>query len=118
MFEYNQNNIFAKIIRQEILAKIVYQDEYLLAFYDIKPEASVHILVIPKQPYCNYTHFVSQAKPQEIVYFLQKVAEIANQHCPNGFRLITNNGSDAMQTVEHFHIHILGKEKLGALVGK
>jgi len=49
---------------------------------------------------------------------LQKVAEIANQHCPNGFRLITNNGSDAMQTVEHFHIHILGKEKLGALVGK
>jgi diadenosine tetraphosphate (Ap4A) HIT family hydrolase len=47
MFEYNQNNIFAKIIRQEISAKIVYQDEYLLAFYDIKPEASVHILVIP-----------------------------------------------------------------------
>ena len=118
MFEYNQNNIFAKIIRQEVSAKIVYQDEYLLAFYDIKPEASVHILVIPKQPYCNYTHFISNAKPQEIVYFLQKVAEIANQECPNGFRLITNNGSDAMQTVEHFHMHILGKEKLGSLVGK
>jgi histidine triad (HIT) family protein len=118
MFNYNPNNIFAKIIRQEIPAEKVYEDNQILAFYDIKPEASLHILVIPKKHYCNYTHFVSQAHEQEISYFLQKVAEIANQYCPNGFRLITNNGSDSMQTVEHFHIHILGQEKLGSLVGK
>ena len=61
--------------------------------------------------------FINQATSQEIAYFLQKVAEIANQQCPKGFRLITNNGSDALQTVEHFHVHILGGEKLGALIG-
>jgi diadenosine tetraphosphate (Ap4A) HIT family hydrolase len=117
MFNYNSNNIFAKIIRQEIPVKKVYEDKIILAFYDIKPEAPIHILAITKQAYCNYTHFINQATSQEIAYFLQKVAEIANQQCPKGFRLITNNGSDALQTVEHFHMHILGGEKLGALIG-
>ena len=70
MFNYNSNNIFAKIIRQEILVKKVYEDNIILAFYDIKPEAPIHILAITKQAYCNYTHFISHFISIKYMVFL------------------------------------------------
>jgi len=117
MFTYNPNNIFAKIIAGKIPAKKVYEDDFVLAFYDINPEAPIHILVIPKGNYCNYLHFIKQATSNEIVHFFNKVAELSEQyHC--GFRLITNNGADSMQSIEHFHIHILAGKNLGKLLSQ
>lgn len=120
--KYNPNNIFAKIIRGEIPADKVYEDENVLAFYDISKAAPTHILVIPKGEYINFSDFTNKAKPEEIANFFRKVNSIAtlakaNEENENsGFRLITNNGSNAHQTVPHFHVHILAGRKLGPLL--
>lgn len=115
---YNENNIFAKIIRGEIPADKIYEDDKVLAFHDISRAAPTHILVIPKGKYINFLHFSSKASEQEIAYFFKKLAEIAKELgiAENGFRLITNNGKNAHQTVEHFHIHILAGKKMGPLL--
>lgn len=116
--KYDNNNIFAKIIRGEIPAKKVYEDPKILAFHDISKAAPTHILVIPKGEYVCFADFTSQAPAQEVIDFFQKVREIANSLGldETGYRLITNNGSDASQTVAHFHMHILGGKKLGGLL--
>lgn len=115
---YDSNNIFAKIIRKEIPAQIIYEDDAVLAFNDISKAAPTHILVIPKGQYINFDDFVKNAKNDEISNFFQKVSEIAEKSGAKdqGFRLISNIGSDAHQTVEHFHIHILAGKKLGPLL--
>lgn len=115
---YNSQNIFAKIIRGEIAANKVYEDDKILAFHDISKAAPIHILVIPKGEFIDFSDFVSKAQATEVAYFFAKVAEIAaalglNQ---SGFRLITNKGADAHQTVPHFHVHILGGKALGGLL--
>ena len=116
--KYDKNNIFAKIIRGEIPAQKVYEDPNILAFYDISKAAPTHILVIPKGEYSCFAEFTLKAADQEIVAFFKKVKEIAAALGldKTGYRLITNNGSDASQTVAHFHIHILGGKKLGDLL--
>ena len=113
---YDSNNIFAKIIRGEIPANKVYEDEKVLAFHDISKGAPVHILVIPKGNYVNFSDFVSNAKAEESADFFKKVHEIAGNNTSSGFRLITNNGSNAHQAVPHFHVHILAGKKLGPLL--
>jgi diadenosine tetraphosphate (Ap4A) HIT family hydrolase len=115
---YDQQNIFAKIIRGEIPASKIYEDEFILAFHDISKASPTHILIIPKGEYQNYCDFVNNAKSEEIIYFFKKVAQLANQMGVDsqGFRLITNNGSDAHQTVKHFHVHLLAGKKLGPLL--
>ena len=115
---YDKNNIFAKIIRQEIPAKIIYEDDKILAFNDISKASPTHVLVIPKGEYINYQDFVLKASSLEVANFFKKVAEICSQLKleQNGFRLITNNGSDAHQTVKHFHVHILAGKPLGPLL--
>jgi histidine triad (HIT) family protein len=115
---YNTDNIFAKIIRKEIPCNPVYEDEKVLAFYDIHPAAPVHIIVIPKGNYISFDDFIINSTSDEHTHFFRKVREIAAQLnlTESGYRLITNHGSDASQTVPHFHVHILGKRKLGALV--
>jgi histidine triad (HIT) family protein len=115
---YNKNNIFAKIIRGEIPATKIYEDDKILAFEDITKAAPVHILVIPKGQYVSFADFAAKAKGEEIVAFFKKVREIADLAGlqEDGYRLITNNGADACQTVEHFHIHILGGKNLGGLL--
>ena len=115
---YDKNNIFAKIIRGEIPAKIVYDDENVLAFHDISKASPTHVLVIPKAEYIDYVDFVTNAKNEQILTFFKKVAEIAEQLkiINSGFRIITNNGSDAHQTVKHFHVHLLAGKKLGPLI--
>ena len=113
---YNQQNIFAKIIRGEISCKKVYEDDFMLVFYDIKPVAPVHLLAIPKGEYCNFTDFTSFASNEEILHFFRISKDIANQYSINGFRIITNNGKDATQTVEHFHLHIIAGKKMDQLI--
>ncbi len=115
---YNKNNIFAKIIRGEILCDEVYQDDKLLAFNDISKAAPVHILIVPKKPYISFDDFVQKATSDEIVYLLKKTQEIAQKAglVKNGYRLIMNHNDDASQTIHHFHIHILGGKFLGGLI--
>ncbi len=116
--KYNRDNIFAKIIRGEIPATKVYEDEKVLAFHDISKAAPIHVLVIPKGDYVNFADFSQNAAAEEISHFFKKVSEIAKLLGAEseGFRLITNNGINAHQTVEHFHVHILAGKKLGPLL--
>ncbi len=115
---YDKNNIFAKIIRGEIKAQKIYEDDHVLAFNDISKASPIHVLVIPKGEYENFSDFNNKASDLEISYFFKKVAEISRNLDPDnsGFRIITNNGSDAHQTVKHFHVHILAGKKLGPLL--
>ena len=115
---YDNNNIFAKILRQEIPANKVYEDDFVLAFHDINKACPTHILVIPKGQYENYSDFVLNAHQQVVVDFFKRVALIAHEFNLqiDGFRLISNQGSDAHQTVQHFHIHLLAGSKLGPLL--
>ena len=118
MSNYDSNNVFAKIIRGEIPSKKVYEDEKILAFEDISKAAPTHILVIPKGQYVSFDDFMHKASDKEVVDFFRKVREISNSYGlgKSGYRLITNNGGDASQSVPHFHIHILGGKKLGGLI--
>lgn len=106
------DTIFGKIIKKEIPADIVYEDDLALAFRDITPQAPVHILVIPKQAIAQ----ISEAQPQDqsllghLLLVCTKVAAIAGLE--QGFRLVINNGQDGGQTVYHLHIHILGKRAM------
>lgn len=115
---YNKNNIFAKIIRGEIASQKVYEDEQVLAFHDISKAAPIHVLVIPKGEFINLPDFVQNVGAVAVGEFFQKVAKIAKMLDleASGYRIISNIGADASQSVPHFHVHILGKKKLGALV--
>lgn len=118
MNHYDPNNIFARIVRGEIPNNTIYEDEAVLAFHDIQPAAPVHTLVIPKGPYLSFDDFISKAGPEMVALFFQKVQAIATQLglATSGYRLITNHGADASQSVPHFHVHILGGKPLGALL--
>jgi histidine triad (HIT) family protein len=104
----NQDTIFGKIIRREILANIVYEDDLALAFTDVNPQAPVHILVIPKKPIPKLV----EAEPEDqallghLLLTAQRVAEQAG--LTNGYRVVINTGNDGGQTVYHLHLHILG----------
>ncbi len=106
--KYDKQNIFAKIIRGEIPAKKIYEDEVILAFHDAFPVAKIHILVIPKAEYIDFPDFISKATETEIAYFFKKVSEIANSlNLDNGYRIVANTGKDSGQSVFHFHTHII-----------
>ena len=116
--KYDSNNVFAKIIRGEIPCSKVYEDSKILAFHDISKAAPTHILVVPKGEYVCFADFTANAPEKEVADFCKKVSEIATSFGldETGYRLITNDGLDAAQTVAHFHIHILGGKKLGGLL--
>jgi diadenosine tetraphosphate (Ap4A) HIT family hydrolase len=115
---YNPDNIFAKIIRNEVKTEKLYEDEHVVAFNDINPSAPVHVLVVPKKEYISFDDFSERASDYEIANFFRTVRKIAKdlEVDKSGYRLITNHGSDAAQTIKHFHVHILGKKFLGPLV--
>jgi histidine triad (HIT) family protein len=116
---YDPNNVFAKIIKGELPCQRVYEDEQVLAFNDINPKAPVHVLVLPKGTYTSLLDFTVRATSDEIGYFFQTVAKIAEMlklH-ENGFRLVANTGTNSGQEVDHFHVHLLGGDKLGAMAG-
>jgi histidine triad (HIT) family protein len=106
--------LFEKIIAHEIPASIVYEDDLVVAFRDIKPQAPVHVLIIPKKPIPR----MAEAKPEDqpvLGHLLLKAAEVANRLglAQSGFRLVFNNGPDAGEAVPHLHCHILGGRHLG-----
>jgi histidine triad (HIT) family protein len=115
---YDKNNVFARIIRGEIPCAEVYNDDYVLAFRDMHPAAPVHVLVVPKGEFTSFDDFTTKADGETIVRFFATVRKIANDLgvSESGYRLITNHGPDASQTVPHFHLHILGGRPLGGLV--
>ncbi len=113
---YDSNNVFAKILRGEIPSKKVYEDEFAFAFHDIAPNAPTHILVIPKGEYSNFNAFIEHAPASLQQGFFAAVKKIAAQQNLSDYRLITNNGAAAGQTVHHFHVHILGGKPLGPLL--
>ena len=105
--------LFEKIIAREIPAKIVYEDDFVLAFHDVNPAAPVHILVIPKKPIPRIAQ-ATQHDHQVLGHLLLKAAEIAASAglSANGYRLVFNNGGDAGESVPHLHCHILGGRTL------
>ena len=116
---YDSSNIFAKIIAGEIPCEKVYEDDDVLAFYDIHPAAPVHVMIVPQeQGHVSFDDFVTNSEPGTVCNFFRKIAEIAEILGLNesGYRLITNYGKDAIQTVGHFHVHMLGGERLGPLL--
>lgn len=120
MSAYDDNNIFARILRGDIPCDRVHEDDHTLAFRDIQPKAPVHILVIPKGKYMNVADFGAKASADEITAFWRAVSKIAaEQGLPqNGFRIIANTGINGGQEVPHFHVHILGGRALGPMLSK
>ncbi|MBN8901167.1 MAG: histidine triad nucleotide-binding protein, partial [Rhodospirillales bacterium] len=105
---YDAANIFARILRGEIPAKKVYEDEWALAFHDIAPQAPVHVLVIPKGRYCSFADFSASASDAEIGGFVRAVGKVARDlglEAP-GYRLLANMGEHSGQEVPHVHVHL------------
>lgn len=110
---YNPENIFAKILRNEIPSEKVYENDDVYAFNDINPQAKIHILVIPKLSYCSFIDFTENASPTEQANFYKSILEITtNLGISNGYRLTTNIGVDGGQEVPHFHFHLLSGKKI------
>lgn len=120
MSDYDQNNIFAKILRGDIPCDKVYEDDHVLAFNDISPQAPTHILVIPKGSYISIDDFGANASAEEIKAFYAAVAKITKENDLKdaGFRCIANTGLNGGQEVPHFHLHILGGKRLGPMLAK
>ena len=117
-YAYDDQNIFAKILRGEIPNDTVLETEHSLAFRDIQPQAPVHVLVIPKGPYVCYDHFAQTASDAEIVDFTRAIGEVCKMEGleEGGFRVIANAGEAGVQDVPHLHIHILGGRNLGRML--
>tara|TARA_B110000285_G_C15047195_1_gene574964 strand:- start:1020 stop:1382 length:363 start_codon:yes stop_codon:yes gene_type:complete len=117
---YDKNNVFAKILRGEISCKKVYENEYVLSFYDINPQKKIHVLVIPKGEYVNLDNFINKASDKEIVELNKaiihviKILKISDQE--GGYRVLSNTGKDGGQEVPHLHYHIFGGEHIGKMV--
>jgi len=106
-------SLFEKIIAREIPATIVYEDDLVLAFRDIKPQAPVHVLIIPRKPIPRIAEAVAEDH-KVLGHLLLKAAEVADKLGlkKDGYRLVINNGPDAGEAVPHLHVHILGGRKM------
>ena len=119
---YDKNNIFAKILRGEIPCKKIYEDEFVLAFYDVNPQKKIHALVIPKGEYVNLVEFSSKASEKEIAGLIRGIGIVAkkigvsNEVKGGGYRSLVNVGENGGQEVPHLHFHIFGGEKVGKMV--
>ena len=115
---YDKNNIFAKILRNEIPCKKVYENDYILAFHDENPQKKIHILVIPKGEYINLDDFNNNASDKEIVELNKAITYVSNLlgAKDKGYRALTNIGTDGGQEVPHLHFHIFAGEKIGKMV--
>ena len=117
---YDEQNIFAKILRGEIPNKTVYEDEFALAFHDIAPQADVHILVIPKGEYVSWDDFSEKAPAEEIAGFVRAVGHVARENglVVRGYRLLANIGRNGGQEVPHLHVHLFGGGPLGPMLAR
>ncbi|PVA09741.1 histidine triad nucleotide-binding protein [Pelagivirga sediminicola] len=122
--DYDDQNIFAKILRGEIPNDTVLETEHCLAFNDISPQAPVHVLVIPKGAYVSYDHFAAEASDAEIADFTRAIGEVcrikdlSGADAAGGFRVISNAGPHGSQEVPHLHMHVLGGRPLGRLLDR
>lgn len=118
MTSYDDQNIFAKILRGEIPCDKVYEDAHALAFRDINPQTPTHVLVIPKGAYVSSDDFTANAPDAEITGFFRAVGAVARELglAEPGYRLLANHGDDGGQEVPHFHVHILGGRRVGPMV--
>ena len=120
VYDYDDQNVFARILRGEIPNKTVLETEHTLAFHDIAPKAPVHVLVIPKGAYVTYDDFAARASEAEIVDFHRVLARLCADLGvgaeAKGYRLITNAFGDGGQEVPHMHVHLLGGRPLGRML--
>jgi len=123
-YEYDDDNIFAKILRGEIPNDTLLETEHSLAFRDIQPQAPDHVLVIPKGRYVTYDHFADAASPEEIVDFIRAVGEVCRLlgvkpgEGGDGYRMIANSGNNGVQDVQHLHVHVLAVRWMGRMPQK
>lgn len=117
---YDRDNVFARILRGEIPAKKVYEDDCALAFHDITPKAPVHVLVIPKGEYETLHEFGAKAPTDVVAGFWKAVAAVVDKLgvAGSGYRTIINTGPDGGQEVGHMHLHILGGRPIGRMVSR
>jgi len=117
---YDESNIFARILRGEIPAKRVHEDEYALAFHDINPQAPTHILVIPKGAWVSWDDFSQAGSDAEIAGFVRAVGKVARDEglVAPGYRLLANTGLASGQEVPHLHVHIFGGRGLGPMLAR
>jgi diadenosine tetraphosphate (Ap4A) HIT family hydrolase len=117
---YDDTNIFARILRGEIPAKPVYEDEHAFAFHDINPQAPVHILVIPRGAYVSWDDFSERASAGEIAGFVRAVGHVARAEglVAPGYRLLANAGINSGQEVPHLHVHLFGGRPLGPMLAR
>ena len=123
-YAYDDQNIFAKILRGEIPCGKVMETEHTLAFHDISEQAPHHVLVIPKGPYVCFDHFAAEATDIEIIDYTRTIGAVCKRlgvepgEGGSGYRLIANAGRDAVQEVPHLHVHILAGRPLGRMLQK
>ena len=120
-YAYDDQNVFARILRGEIPSKTVLETDHTLAFHDIRGQAPVHVLVIPKGPYVTWDHFAAEASDAEIADFARVVGRLCAElgvapDAGGGYRLIANAGANGGQEVPHMHVHILGGRGLGRML--
>ena len=120
--KYDDNNIFARIIRGEIPCEKIYEDEYILSFYDINPQKKIHALVIPKGKYIDLDDFNENASDKEIVGLIKSISTVAKKlgisvdNNGKGYRTLSNISDYGGQEVPHLHFHLFGGEKVGKMV--
>ncbi|CAO5679167.1 MAG: putative HIT-like protein [Holosporales bacterium] len=114
---YDNTNVFAKILRKEIPSQVIFEDSFCLSFCDIQPQTPVHVVVIPKGPFQNFSDFHTNASADLIVGFYNGINQtIEKLSLTNGYRLITNKGEIGSQSVPHYHVHILAGKKMGSKI--
>jgi len=123
-YDYDHQNIFAKILRGEIPNDTVLETEHTLAFRDISPQAPAHVLVVPKGPFVCYDHFATEASDAEIVDFNRAIGAVCRALGAEpgaggmGYRLISNTGEAGVQEVPHLHVHVLSGRPLGRMLAR
>ena len=118
---YDKNNIFAKILRGEVPCEKIYEDEYVLSFYDVSPQRKIHALVIPKGNYIDLDDFNAKATDKEIVGYFKGISKVAKKlgisvDIGKGYRTISNLSDHGGQEVPHLHFHLLGGENVGKML--
>ena len=118
---YDDNNIFAKILREEISCKKIYEDDFVLSFYDVNPQKKIHALVIPKGKYVNLDDFNNNATNEEITGLMKAITTVAKKlnisdENGKGYRVLANISENGGQEVPHLHFHLFGGEKIGKMV--
>ena len=118
--KYDNDNIFAKILRGEIPCKKIFENEFVLSFYDINPQKKIHALIIPKGPFIDLDDFIKNAKEKEILEFFKAISHVAKllkiSNIEGGYRTLSNISKNGGQEVPHLHFHLFGGENVGKMV--